>query len=265
MRFLLRLLGGLWIATLLTTVGFAWLEVREERAALVHDLERRAAVAVDAVREGSERLVARRAPRSAYDRVLARFSRADRGVAIYDELGGVLAASPEVKPDLGVISPLVSEAIRRDTAVRGMRVAGGRPTWVHVLPLQSEDKPVGAAAVLLDARHLETSEWSLWRRTAVRLGVLGLLLTGITWAVVRWSITRPTPRSRQRRRSATTSSGVPARKPARRQPAESAGRGGKSRRACSRRAPTSSGVRPTRSGTMSEWAIVAGSRPTARQ
>ncbi|MBI2217229.1 MAG: trehalose-6-phosphate synthase [Candidatus Rokubacteria bacterium] len=192
MRFLLRLLGAMWIATLAVTIGFAWLELQEERRELVADLERRAALAADAVREPAERLVGRGA-RTGYERLLARFARADRAIAIYDDLGGLLAASADVRADLGVISPLVSEALR-GTAARTMRVVLGRATWVHVVPLVWEDRSVGAAAVLLDARHLETREWSLWRRTAVRLGVLGLLLTGITFLVVRWSVTQPIAR-----------------------------------------------------------------------
>jgi hypothetical protein len=32
MRFLIRLLGGIWLATLVVSAGFAYLEVREERA-----------------------------------------------------------------------------------------------------------------------------------------------------------------------------------------------------------------------------------------
>src|SRR5207245_937424 len=35
---------------------------------------------------------------------------------------------------------------------------------------------------------------ALWQRTAVRLGVLILLLTGITWVLVRWTVTRPIAR-----------------------------------------------------------------------
>jgi trehalose-6-phosphate synthase/HAMP domain-containing protein len=193
MRFVVRLLAAIWIATLLVTVGFAWLEVQDERAALVTDLERRATLAVEAVREASERLVGRHA-RAGYDRILTRFARADRSVAIYDDLGGLLAASPDVQKDLGVISPLVSEAIRSGNGVRAMRTVGGRPAWVHVVPLSWDDAVVGAAAVLLDARHLESREWSLWGRTAVRFGVLGLLLSGITLVLVRYTVTRPMAR-----------------------------------------------------------------------
>src|SRR2546422_853822 len=55
----------------------------------------------------------------------------------------------------------------------------------------------GAAAVLLDAHYVDEGEWSLWRRAAVRLGILSLILTGITWMMVRWSVTRPMARMAQ--------------------------------------------------------------------
>jgi len=193
MRFLVRLLGGIWIATLVVTGGFAYLEVQDERAKLSQDLQRRAALAGDAVREAAEPLVARGA-RGGFERVLKRFARPDRGIAIYDEFGSVLAASVDVKPFLGPVLPQVSEAIQKNAAARQLVSLGGRTTWVHVVPLQRDDRPVGAAAVFLDAQYLESSEWSLWRRTAVRLGVLILLLSGITAILVRWSVTRPIAR-----------------------------------------------------------------------
>jgi trehalose 6-phosphate synthase len=190
MRFLLRLLGGIWIAILLVTVGFTWLEVREERTRLLTDIERRGALAAELVREASERVVGRRL-RAGYDRLITRFGSADRVIALYDELGGLLATSAEAKAWLGVISPSVTRAIHESAAVRGFHIVGGRMTWVHVVPLMWEDKVAGAAAILVDAQYLESREWTLWQRTAVRVGILILLLTGITWLVVRWSLTHP--------------------------------------------------------------------------
>ena len=171
MRFLIRLLGALWLATLIVSAGFAWTEVAAERRRLTEDLHRRAALAADAVREASERLVAR-GSRTGYERVLARFGRQDRAIAIYDAFGSVIEASPEVKRALGPISPLVSDAIQKNQATRAFAVVNGRTRLVHVVPLQQDDGPIGAAAVLLDAEYLETSEWDLWQRTAVRIGVL---------------------------------------------------------------------------------------------
>jgi len=193
MRFLLRLLAGMWVATLIVSIAFAYLEVKEERSRLILDLQRRSSLAADAVREASERLVARGA-KTGYERVLQRFGRADRSIAIYDAFGSVIEATVDVKAHLGPLSPFVTHAIQSNGPVRDFHRVAGRTTWVHVVPLQQDDQSIGAVAVLLDADYLDTSEWNLWRRTAVRIGVLMLLLTGITWMLVRWSVTRPVAR-----------------------------------------------------------------------
>ncbi|PYM18111.1 MAG: hypothetical protein DMD81_06815, partial [Candidatus Rokuibacteriota bacterium] len=193
MRFLIRLFGAIWIATLIVTVGFAYLEVREDRARLIEDLERRGTLVGESVREAAEPLLVRKT-RTGFDRLLKRFARADRALAVYDELGSLIEASPEVKPFLGRVSPQVSNAIRKNEPVRAMHTIAGRLTLVHVVPLARDDHPVGAVAVVLDAQHVQDSEWSLWQRAAVRLGVLVLLLTGITWLLVRWSVTQPMER-----------------------------------------------------------------------
>ena len=193
MRLFLRLLGGIWLAALLVTGGFAYLEIQEDRERLVQDLARRSALLAEAVREAAEPLVARQA-RTGYDRVLKRFSRPDRGIVIYDEFGSVIAATPDVKPFLGPASPLISQALRSPASVRQFQSIGGRTQWLHAVRLERDDKPVGVVAVFLDAQYLEAQEWQLWRRTAVRLGALILILTGMTWIAVRWTVTRPIAR-----------------------------------------------------------------------
>ena len=195
MRLLLRLLAGIWLATLVVTGSFAYLEIREERTRLEDDLVRRAVLTADAVREATERVAGRGpAAKPALDRIAKRFNLTDRTVAIYDELGGVLNAASEIRGALGPVAPLVSEAIRTAAPVRQLVRVGMRPTLVQVMPLERDDRVVGAIAVLLDAEGVETHELALWQRTAVRLGVLILLLTGITWVLVRWTVTRPIAR-----------------------------------------------------------------------
>jgi trehalose-6-phosphate synthase/HAMP domain-containing protein len=192
-RILIRLLGALWLATLAVMGGFAYLEVQEERVRLERDLQRRAALVADAVREASERLVGR-AQRIALERVLARFHRPDRGLAVYDEFGSVIEATADVKAHLGPSSPLVSEALKTHEAARRYEQVGGRRVWVHIVPVERDERVVGAVGVFLDAQYLDSSEWNLWQRTAVRVGVLILLFTGICWMVVRWSVARPIAR-----------------------------------------------------------------------
>ncbi len=193
MRLLVRIFAATSLVTILVMGGFAYLEVRDERARVEQDLQRRAVLIADAVREAAEPLVAR-GTRSGFERVLRRFGGADRGIAIYDQFGSLLDATLDIKPYLGPLSPFVTDAIRDNTPIRRVvRVAGGT-VWMQVAPMQRDDHAIGAVAVLLDAETLELRELSLWRQTAIRIGLLILLLTGIAWALVRWTVTRPLAR-----------------------------------------------------------------------
>src|SRR5260370_38186058 len=104
MRFLVRLLGGIWLATLVVSAGFAYLEVREERQRQMDALTRRATLVGSAVAEASERLGTRGA-RTGYERVLTRFGTPDRGPAVYAACGGGLGATAHVRPVPGPLSP----------------------------------------------------------------------------------------------------------------------------------------------------------------
>src|SRR3989442_15775520 len=118
MRFLIRLLGALCLTTLIVSVGFAWYGVTQDRRGLEEALQRRAILTADAVREASERLVARGA-KTGYDRVLARFGRADRAIAIYDAFGSVIDAPADVRKGVGPISPPGGGALPKNPPPRG--------------------------------------------------------------------------------------------------------------------------------------------------
>ena len=132
MRFLVRLLGGIWLATLLVSAGFAYLEVREDRARLVEDLKRRAALVGYTVSQASENLVARGGNKNALERVLARFGRPDRPIAIYDVFGSV-------------------EVLRVEQHRRGA-------DWLLVLLERQDVYPRQAAGDGLESRHLHVLE-----------------------------------------------------------------------------------------------------------
>src|SRR5687768_9210373 len=108
MRLLVRLFAGIALATLLVVGGFAYLEIREERSRLQRDLQRRAVLIADAVREAAEPALAR-GTRGGIERVLRRFARPDRGIAIYDQFGSLIEASLDIKPHSALLSPLVSD------------------------------------------------------------------------------------------------------------------------------------------------------------
>jgi hypothetical protein len=149
-RLLVRIFAATSVVTIIVMGGFAYLEVRDERARLEQDLQRRAALVAEAVREAAEPLMARGA-KGGFERVLKRFGGSDRAIAIYDQFGSLIDASLDIKPYLGPLSPFVTDAIRDNVPQRrATRVAGGT-VWMHITPLQRDDRAIGAIAVLIDA------------------------------------------------------------------------------------------------------------------
>lgn len=84
MTFRLRLVGTLWLATLLVIAGFAFRQVIEERERLTQDLERRATLLGEGLQEAAAPALAG-ASRPRIERLVNKFRAADQGVAVYLE------------------------------------------------------------------------------------------------------------------------------------------------------------------------------------
>jgi trehalose-6-phosphate synthase len=190
MRVTLRVLGAIWVSTLIILAAFAFLQVREERERLRTDLERRASLLAESLKEAVEPVV-RRGATPGLVRALNRFGRKDRGIAVYDGVASPIAAAPADTPAVRSQVPEVTEAISRDKITTGFRTLEGRKTYVYATPLRQDDKPVGALAVFLDAASLDTAELVLWQFNAVRFFVLALGLSLITFLIMRMTIMRP--------------------------------------------------------------------------
>src|SRR3989338_7433327 len=190
MKFTIRLVGALWLAALLVLGAFAVVQVREEKARLVVDLERRAVLLGEGLREAIEPQVARGST-AGVERILKKLGKPQRGIAVYDRLATLMVATPDLTPILPPAVPEVTEALTGGEVHRGFREFKGSREYVYAAPLLREDRPVGVLLVVLDAGHLVTAEWELWRYNAVRFLVLAVVLTLIALAVVRASITGP--------------------------------------------------------------------------
>src|SRR5262245_558922 len=112
MRVTVRVLGAIWVSTLIVLAVFAFLQVREERERLRNDLERRAALLAESLKEAIEPTV-RRGPTPSVMRALKRFGRPDRGIVVYDAVANPIAAAPEGIPAVRLQVPEITEAISR--------------------------------------------------------------------------------------------------------------------------------------------------------
>jgi len=190
MKLTLRLVAAIWISALLVIAGFAFLQVREERERLVADLERRALLLGEGLREAIQPVVARGST-AGVERILKRFGKPTRGIAVYDRFAALMVATPDLAPILPPSLPEVTEAISRNEVSRGFRLLNNRQAYVYATPLARDERPVGALAVVLDASQLDEAEWALWQANALRFLVLALVVSLIALVVVRTSITQP--------------------------------------------------------------------------
>lgn len=210
MRIAARLVLAIWVFALVILGGFGLLQVRDERRRLVRDMERRAALVAEGVREAVEPAL-RRGPGPALTRTLKRFARQDRTLAVYDGLATPVAAEPGAAPPPAAW-PEIAEALTSGAVVTALRTVEERPTYVHALPLTAEDRTTGVLAIFLDASHLARAEHALWRDTAIRFLALALGLSLVTFLVVRVSVMRPM--SEIARWARTLKAGTPAPPPA---------------------------------------------------
>ena len=190
MNVFMRLLGSIWVATLVIMVGFTLFQIDEQQQQLTHELESRATLVGEGLKEAIEPVVARGAT-TGIERMLKKFGRPYRGIAVYDKFAGLIAATPDMAANSPVSLPEVTEAITKAVVRQGFRLIDGQKTYVYATPFDRERPPVGALAVFLDASPLTVAQGDLWQANALRFGVLALVLSLVTVFIVRVSVTQP--------------------------------------------------------------------------
>ncbi len=193
MKFLLRLVGAIWLSSLVIIAGFAFVQARSERDRVLTDLERRAWLLGEGLKEAIEPVIQWGSP-TRIERIIKRFGNPRRGIALYDSFAALLVATPDLGPRLPSSLPMVSHALTTGEAQKGIETIAGERTYLYAVPLQVEDRLAGALLITLDASQLELRLSDLWRPNAIRFLLLASVVSLLTLLVVKWSITHPVAR-----------------------------------------------------------------------
>ncbi len=190
MKFTLRLLGAIWVSSLVIIAGFAFQQIQSERARVLTDLERRAWLLGEGLKEAIEPAI-QRGSRARIELIIRKFGNERRGIAVYDQFAGLLVTTPDLTRELSSPLPIISQALTSGEAQKGLETVGGKRMYLYAVPLQGEERPAGALVIFLDAGQLEIHLPDLWEQNAVRLLLLASVVSLLTFLVVRWSITHP--------------------------------------------------------------------------
>jgi trehalose 6-phosphate synthase len=191
MKFQLRLVAGLWLGSLLVVGAFAYFQFVEDRQRLTGELDRRAGLVSEGLKEVLEPALGPRVSKPQIERLIKKFSKPDLGLAVYDRVASLIVATPDVTKQLENPPPEATWALTSGAVQTGFRKVGRTMRYVYADPILREDKPSGALVIFLDASDLQTAEWELWRLNAIRFVVLAVALALIALLVVRMSLTQP--------------------------------------------------------------------------
>lgn len=192
MKITIRLVVSLVLVVALVAAGFALYQVREEKARLTSDLERRSIILAESMQESVIPLVTSESS-GKLNLLVQRFGKRERfqGIAVHDARGKVLASTADLEAQLAGSVPQVVRVLAEGHPVAGfIHTAKGR-FYLHTSPLLLEEMPVGVLTLFHDASYIDIRLEEIWRHNLLRFLILAVLVVAITLIVVRWSITGP--------------------------------------------------------------------------
>ena len=98
MKFQLRLVAGLWLACLIVVGAFAYFQFVEDRERLTAELDRRASLVSEGLKEALEPAMGPRISKPHVERLIKKFSKPDLGVAVYDRVASLITERRVSRP-----------------------------------------------------------------------------------------------------------------------------------------------------------------------
>jgi trehalose 6-phosphate synthase len=191
MRFNLRLLAAIWLPIVVVLGAFAYVSVERERARLSTEIERRAWLLGESLKEAVEPLIDRGGSRAQIERIVQRLGTSARGVAVYSPTGALIAATPQWTSSLQTPPSAVPMALTDIAPKQGFETLGGRRTHYYAVPLVGDQRPRGVLIVLTDATYIDRARWDLAQQHLIRFAVLVVALSVVTLFFVQRSVTHP--------------------------------------------------------------------------
>ena len=175
-------------------LALTFIEVREERVALVEDLAYRTQFRAEGLRESIELSYVDNST-EALQRLVDRFTDRERiaGIAVYDSSGTAVALSANLPSDVLQVK-YVGEAMDSDSPKSGFSSGLGERFYVYVEPLHEEDRVVGAFAVMQNAAYIDASIARIWMDNLLGLLVQALFISLAIALLTRWMVFRPLSR-----------------------------------------------------------------------
>jgi trehalose-6-phosphate synthase len=191
-----RLIALLVAGVTLVVVVAAWSEVRAERFALQVELQQRAEIVADRLREAAEPALrgnSVKALATTFERIVARQGLG--GVAVYDANMNPVVVSAAISAATGG-RPSVGAGCAVAQGCSEFVSLAGRPLFAYTTPLQSDvPSSVALLTVFLDATMMAGTAGRVWRNALIFVVPQVLLIIVITYFVMQSAVLAPIART----------------------------------------------------------------------
>jgi trehalose-6-phosphate synthase/HAMP domain-containing protein len=195
MRITLRIIVSIVLVIATIVFFFSLFQAQKEKERLITDLERRASLFGESLKESLEPLI-EKAATSRIKQIVQKFSNRGRlaGIAVYDTRDQLIVASSNLTPTLLNPPRLVSQVMNTDQEEGEVSSFQGKEMYLYALPLHREDNVLGALLLLYDASFIADRVHLIWKDNFLRLLIQALFISLTTLLVIRGSMLRPISR-----------------------------------------------------------------------
>ncbi len=188
MRVALRWIAALVGVTAAVTLAFAFFQARSEKRALRNEVEGRAQALGDTLQDRVE-AVRSDSDSTSLESYLVRVENRDSlyGIAIYNDLGTQLAATPSLSNALTRLPSVVTRAISENGGRGGFVHFGPMLLYLYALPLHHGPSVTGAVGMFYDASYISAEIARLWRTTFWTLLIEIFFIVSITFSIIHWT------------------------------------------------------------------------------
>jgi len=192
LRINLRIILSIIIVISILVFLFTILQVQQEKERLTIDLERRASVLGESLKETIEPLIEKR-PLQRLQKIVEKFGNRERlaGIAVYDVNDKLIAATQQLAPFLTTPPPLVTNIFNSGQESGSFLNLGGKEMYLYALLLFKEERAAGALVIIYDPAYIKDRLSLIWKNNFIRFLVNALIVSLTTLLLIRWSIAGP--------------------------------------------------------------------------
>lgn len=195
MRYIFVIIGSVVVVVSLVALGFNVRQVDQERATLNTNLEQRASLLADSLKESVEPYYANSTQPSFYNslqKIVEKFANRERlaGIALYDNKGTRIASSAGLPKTIIENTKIVAGAMDSNTLQNNFFDADGEMRYVRVDPLHSGESVVGALMIVQNAGYINTTINEIWKSNLMRLGIQIIFFSITIFVILRFFVFR---------------------------------------------------------------------------